>query len=50
MRAILTAILLTVETQAEAKVVNLCDEIWWIGATETGLPAELAARTDVMEK
>ena len=40
--------MLTVATEAE--VVNLCDEIWWIGATKTDLQAELAAGTDVMAK
>ena len=50
MRAAIIALMLTVATQAEAEVANLCNEIWWIGVTENGLPAELAARKDVMVK
>lgn len=36
MRAILTALLLTIATQAGAECGKLCDLYWWTMATEAG--------------
>ena len=47
MRAILTAILLTIATQAWAECGNLCDFDWWKTATEAQVQAELDAGADV---
>ena len=41
MRAILTALMLTVATQAVAECGNLCDYDWWKTATEADVQAEL---------
>ena len=41
MRAILTALLLTVATQAGAECGNLCDYIWWTKATEALVKVKL---------
>ena len=43
MRAILTALLLTVATQVGAACGNLCDSDWWETATEADVQAELDA-------
>ncbi|MDG1259655.1 MAG: hypothetical protein P8O08_19870 [Paracoccaceae bacterium] len=47
MRAILTAILLTIATQTWAECGNLCDFDWWKTATEAQVQAELDAGADV---
>ena len=50
MMAILTALLLTIATQAEAECDKLCDRDWWGTTTAADVPtkldagAELAAR------
>ena len=49
MRAILTAILLTIATQAAAECGNLCLSFWWMTATEAEVQAELAV-ADVMAR
>ena len=48
MRTILTALILTVATQAGAVCSNLCDRNWWKTATEADVQAELDAGADVM--
>ena len=48
MRAILTALLLTIATQAGAECGNLCDADWWKTATDADVQAELDAGADVM--
>ena len=50
MRAILTALLLTVATQAGAECGNLCDNDWWKTATEANVQAELDGGADVMAR
>ena len=50
MRAILTALLLTVATQAGAECGNLCDDDWWKTATEVDVQAELDGGADVMAR
>ena len=50
MRAILTALMLTVATQAGAECGNLCDYDWWSSATEADVQAELDAGADVMAR
>ena len=50
MRAILTAILLTIASQAGAECGNLCNEIWLETATEADVQAELDAGVDVMAR
>ena len=50
MRAILTAILLTVATQAGAECGNLCESSWWDTATTEDVQAELDAGADLMER
>ena len=47
MRAILTAILLTIATQTWAECGNLCDFDWGKTATEAQVQAELDAGADV---
>ena len=46
-RAILTALMLTVATQAGAECGNLCDYDWWKSATEADVQAELDGGADV---
>ena len=41
MRAILTALLLTIASQAGAECGNLCDYIWWTKATEALVKVKL---------
>ena len=41
MRAILTALMLTIASQAGAECGNLCDYDWWKSATEADVRAEL---------
>jgi hypothetical protein len=48
MRAILTALMLTVASQAGAECGNLCDYDWWKTATEADVQAELDGGADVM--
>ena len=48
MRAILTALMLTIATQAGAECGNLCDQNWWKTATEADVQAELDAGAEVM--
>ena len=48
MRAILTALLLTVATQAGAECGNWCDEDWWKTATGVDVQAELDAGVGTM--
>ena len=50
MRAILTALMLTVATQGGAECGKLCDEEWWKTATAVGVQAELDAGVDVMAR
>ena len=50
MRAILTAILLTVATQAGAECGNLCDYNWWKNATASDVQVELDDGADVMAR
>ena len=50
MRAILTALLLSVATQAGAECINLCDLDWWKTATKADLQAELDAGADVIAR
>ena len=50
MRAILTALMLTVATQAGAECGNLCDYDWWKTATEADVQAELDGGADVMAR
>ena len=47
MRAILTALLLAIATQAGAECGNLCDSVWWKTATEADVLAELDGGADV---
>ena len=47
MIAILTALLLTIATQAEADCDKLCDRDWWKTATAADVQAELGAGADV---
>ena len=46
MRTILTALILTVATQARAECGNLCDKDWWKTATTVDLHAALDAGAD----
>ena len=48
MRAILTALFLTIATQAGAECGNLCDSVWWQSAKKADVQAELDAGADVM--
>ena len=48
MRAILTALLLTIATQAGAAYGKLCDHYWWKTATTADVQAELDDCADVM--
>ena len=49
MRAALIALLLTIASQAAgAECGNLCDNNWWITATEADVQAELNGGADVM--
>ena len=50
MRAILTALLLTIATQAGAECGNLCDDDWWKTATEVDVQAELDGGADVIAR
>ena len=50
MRAILTALLLTIATQAGAECVNLCNRDWWKTATEADVQAGLNDGADVMAR
>ena len=47
MIAILTALLLTIASQAEADCDQLCDRNWWKTATKADVQAELDAGADV---
>ena len=47
MRAALTAMMLTIASQAGAECGNLCDNDWWKTATEAQVQAELDAGADV---
>ena len=47
MIAILTALLLTIATQAEADCDKLCDRDWWKTATAADVQAELGAGAEV---
>ena len=49
MRAILTALLLTIATQAGAAYGKLCDHYWWKTATTADVQAELDDCADVMD-
>ena len=46
MIAILTALLLTIASQAEADCDKLCDRDWWKTATKADVQAELDAGAD----
>jgi len=50
MRAILTALLLTIASQAGAECVNLCDRDWWKTATEADVQAGLNDGADLMAR
>ena len=50
MRAILTALLLTIASQVGAECGNLCDTDWWKTATEADVQAELDGGPDVMAR
>ena len=50
MRTILTALILTIATQAGAECGNLCDMGWWRTATEADVQAEFDAGADVMAR
>ena len=50
MRAILTALMLTVASQAGAECGNLCDYDWWKTVTEADVQAELDGGADVMAR
>ena len=50
MIAILTALLLTIATQAEADCDKLCDRDWWKTATAADVQAELDAGAEVMAR
>ena len=50
MIAILTLLLLTVSTQAEADCEKLCDRDWWKTATAADVQAELDAGAEVTAK
>ena len=50
MRAILTALFLTIATQAGAECGNLCDSVWWQSAKKADVQAELDAGADVMAR
>ena len=50
MRAALTAMMLTIATQAWAECGNLCDWGWWETATEADVQAELDGGADVMAR
>ena len=50
MIAILTALLLTIATQAEADCDKLCDRDWWKTATAADVQAELDAGAEVTAK
>ena len=47
MIAIMTALLLTIATQAEADCDKLCDRDWWKTATAADVQAELGAGAEV---
>ena len=47
MRAILTALLLTIATQAGVEYGNLCEKDWWETATTADVQAELDGGADV---
>ena len=50
MRTILTALKLTVATQAGAECGNLCDYDWWKTATAADVQTELDGGADVMAR
>ena len=50
MIAILTALLLTIASQAEADCDKLCDRDWWKTATAADVQAELDAGAEVTAK
>ena len=50
MRAILTALLLTIASQAGAECGNLCDIDWWKTSTAADVQAELDGGADVMAR
>ena len=50
MIAILTALLLTIASQAEADCDKLCDRDWWKTATAADVQAELGAGAEVMAR
>ena len=50
MIVILTALMLTVSTQAEADCDKLCDRDWWKTATAADVQAELDAGAEVTAK
>ena len=50
MRAILTALLLTIASQAGAECCNLCVYDWFKTATEADVQAELDGGADVMAR
>ena len=50
MIVILTALMLTVSTQAEADCDKLCDRDWWKTATAADVQAELDAGAEVAAK
>ena len=50
MLAFMTALLLTIATQAEADCDKLCDRDWWKTATAADVQAELGAGAEVMAR
>ena len=50
MRTILTALLLTIASQAGAECGNLCDPYWWNTSTAADVQAELDGGADVMAR
>ena len=50
MIAILTALLLTIASQAEADCDKLCDRDWWKTATAADVQTELDGGADVMAR
>ena len=50
MRAILTALLLNIASQAGAECGNLCDIDWWVTSTAADVQAELDGGADVMAR
>ena len=49
-RAIVTALMLTIATQAGAESGKLCDWKWWETATTADVQAELSGGADVMAR